>query len=82
MKGKFDEAIELCKQSLAIQKKIKGNTHPDVGMGLANLSVALWKQGDFDGALPLLEEASEIFGGHPAMLKDIEVLKRHGPCPH
>ena len=77
--GKFDEAAALYQNAIAIFKTSLGPTHPNVGVLLSNTAVLLWKQGDFDGALPLLEEANAINGG--GYDKFVGMLKAHDACP-
>ena len=67
-------------QAVAILRKAYGNSHPRVASQLANTAVIMWQLEDFDGAVPLLQEASDILGGHTGMLGDIEKIKRHEPC--
>ena len=42
--GKLDEAEPLYRESLAIDKKVYGEEHPEVAIGLNNLAILLWTQ--------------------------------------
>ena len=42
--GKLDEAEPLYKESLAIDKKVYGDEHPEVATDLNNLALLLWNQ--------------------------------------
>ena len=48
--GNLDEAEKLNRESLAIQRKLLGEVHPDVVSSLNNLAVLLLKKRDLDGA--------------------------------
>ena len=72
--------MPLYKKAMAIRKKVFGPTHPAVAQTMSNIAVALWKQKEFGGAASMLQEASDILGGHPAMLAAIAQIKRHEPC--
>ena len=72
--------MPLYKKAMAIQKKVFGPTHPTVAHTMSSIAVALWKQKEFGEAASMLQEASDILGGHPGMIADIAQIKRHEPC--
>lgn len=59
--GRDEEAEELHRRALAIQKKTLGPDHPAVAGSLQNLSAALLKMGRPEEAAPLVEQALAIF---------------------
>ena len=67
-------------KAVAILRKVHGKSHPAVANLLASTAATMWKLEDFDGALRLLQEASDILGGHRGMLAAIEKIKRHESC--
>ncbi len=71
--GRHDRAATLYRAALDIDKQALGNDHPQVGMHLQNLAVALHAQGKLEEAAPLYEESMQIlqrvYGEkHPQML--------------
>jgi tetratricopeptide (TPR) repeat protein len=76
VQGKYDEAEPLCRQSLAIRRKVcaihltassrdhsckvLGEEHPDVATSLNNLAVLLKTQGKYDEAEPLYRQSLAI----------------------
>ena len=58
--GKLDEATPYMEQSLAIWKKVYGEEHPKVALGLNNLALLLWRLGRHADAIPYQVEAVEI----------------------
>ena len=59
--GKYDEAMPLYKESLAIDRKVYGNEHPDVAIDLNNLAMLMWNEDiDREEAARLGKEALEI----------------------
>ena len=71
--GRHDRAATLYRAALDIDRQALGNDHPQVGMHLQNLAVALQAQGKLEEAVPLYEESMQIlqrvYGDkHPQML--------------
>ena len=58
--GKYDEAVPLYKESLAIWKKVFGDEHPKVAIALNNFASLLKAQGKYDEAVPLFKESLAI----------------------
>ena len=58
--GKYNEAIPLAEQALAIRKKQLGDNHPDTATSLNNLALLYRLQGRYSEAEPLLKEALTI----------------------
>ena len=56
-KGDYAGAEGLYREALAIQRKFRGNEHPDVARSLNNLAGVLREQGDYAGAEALHGEA-------------------------
>ena len=87
--GKYDEAVTLYKESLAIRKKVFGDEHPSVAESLKNLAVLWWKQNNFQKAEPMFEESvricQRVLGCDHPQTKNYEVglqmLKARLPCP-
>ena len=69
--GKLGEAEPLYKESLAIKKKVFGDEHPQVALGLNNLAVLLEEGfGNYEESYKLKKEAlairKKVFGDeHP-----------------
>jgi tetratricopeptide (TPR) repeat protein len=55
--GKYEEADELFRQTLAIHRKLHGDEHPDIARSLSNLGEVLAKRGKYDEAERLVREA-------------------------
>ena len=55
--GKYAEAIEIAKRSLALAEKQLGPDHPDVGQSLNNLALLYDKQGRYGEAEPLYKRS-------------------------
>jgi CHAT domain-containing protein/tetratricopeptide (TPR) repeat protein len=60
-RGKYEAAVPLARQSLALRKEILGEKHPDYAHGLHNLAELYRAVGDYDKALPLQERARAIY---------------------
>ena len=58
--GKYNEAITLAEQALAIRKKVLGNNHPDTATSLDNLAALYQSQGRYTEAEPLYKQALAI----------------------
>ncbi|KAM3100088.1 CHAT domain-containing protein [Phormidesmis sp. 146-12] len=58
--GKFNEAIPLAEQVLAIHKRILGENHPYVDTSLNNLAMLYQRQGRYAEAEPLFKQALEL----------------------
>ena len=58
--GKYNEAIPLAEQSLAIRKKILGDNHLDTAISLNSLALVYYFQGRYAEAEPLYKEALAI----------------------
>ena len=59
-RGRHDRAATLYRAALDIDRQALGNDHPQVGMHLQNLAVALHAQGKLEEAAPLYEESMQI----------------------
>ena len=55
--GKYDEAGDLYRQSLAMRKRQDGDTDRGVATTSSNLSVILYRKGDLKGAIAVAEDA-------------------------
>ena len=62
--GDYARALPLFEQSLAIQKNVLGEHHPDYALSLNNLAQLYKIQGDYARALPLFEQATAITTGN------------------
>ena len=58
--GKFNAAIPLAEQALAIRKHILGENHPDVATSLNNLAKLYHDQGRYTEAEPLYQRSLQI----------------------
>ncbi|MCA2795468.1 tetratricopeptide repeat protein [Microcystis sp. M100S2] len=58
--GKYNEAIPLAEQALAIRKKVLGDNHPDTAQSLNNLAELYTVQGRYSEAEPLYKQALAI----------------------
>jgi CHAT domain-containing protein/Tfp pilus assembly protein PilF len=58
--GKYNEAIPLAEQALAIRKKVLGDNHPDTATSLNNLAELYRVQGRYSEAEPLYKQALAI----------------------
>jgi tetratricopeptide (TPR) repeat protein len=58
--GKYNEAIPLAEQVLAIRKKVLGDNHPDTATSLNNLALLYKSQGRYSEAEPLYQQALAI----------------------
>ena len=58
--GDLEEAEPLYRESLAIDKKVYGEEHPQVAQALNELTLLLWKLGRHDEAIPYQEQAVRI----------------------
>jgi CHAT domain-containing protein/Tfp pilus assembly protein PilF len=58
--SKYDEAIRLTEQLLAIRERILGTEHRDVAAAINMLAVNYWRKGDYTKAEPLYERALAI----------------------
>ncbi len=72
-RGRHAHAATLYRAALDIDRQALGNDHPQVGMHLQNLAVALQAQGKLEEAAPLYEESMQllqrVYGEkHPQML--------------
>jgi tetratricopeptide (TPR) repeat protein len=59
--GKYTEATEIAKQSLAINEKVQGHQHPEVATSLNNLALLFQELGRYADAEPLLTQSLSIF---------------------
>ena len=59
--GKFNEAIPLAQQALAIRKRILGENHLDVATNLSNLARLYRNQGRYTEAEPLYKQSLELY---------------------
>jgi CHAT domain-containing protein/Flp pilus assembly protein TadD len=58
--GKYNEAIPLAEQALAIRKKVLGDNHPNTARSLNNLAGLYESQGRYSEAEPLYKQALAI----------------------
>lgn len=58
--GKYQEAIVLLQQSLAIREKVRGPDHVDTATLLNNLAVVYGNIGQYDKAIPMSQRALAI----------------------
>ena len=58
--GKYSEAIEVTKRSLAIGEKLLGPDHPDVATSLNNMGLLYQEQGRYGEAEPLYKRSLAI----------------------
>ncbi|MCC3450425.1 MAG: tetratricopeptide repeat protein [Microcoleus sp. PH2017_40_RAT_O_B] len=58
--GKYDEAIPLAEQALAIRRKVLGQDHPSVATSLNNLAALYESQGRYREVEPLYRKALEM----------------------
>ena len=61
--GDFEAAVELCRESLEVWKKVHGERHPNVAITLARLGTSLRAQGDDEQAESALRAALATFDG-------------------
>ncbi|MGK7935249.1 MAG: tetratricopeptide repeat protein [Xenococcaceae cyanobacterium] len=77
--GKYNEAIPLAEQALAIRKKVLGDNHPDVAESLNNLAVLYESQGRYTEAEPLYQQAltirkQQLGDNHPDVAESLNNL--------
>lgn len=60
-RGKFKEALPLCKRALAIREKVLGPNHPDVAKQLNNLALLCQNQGKYAEVEAYYERALQIY---------------------
>ena len=77
--GKYDTAIPLAQQALAIRKRILGEKHPHVATSLNNLALLYKNQGRYTEAEPLYRQAlamrQELLGQkHPDVASSLNNL--------
>ena len=77
--GKYNEAIPLAEQALAIRKQQLGDNHPDTAQSLNNLAGLYQSQGRYSEAEPLYKEALFIFkqqlgNNHPDVAQTLNNL--------
>ena len=53
--GEYDEAEDLFRESLAMKRRLLGDSHPDVATGLNNLAFVLHDSGDYSAAEPIFQ---------------------------
>jgi tetratricopeptide (TPR) repeat protein len=61
-KRQYDEAEQLFRKALAIQRKVLGESHPGVAVIVNNLAALLQRKGDYAGAETLYRQAIELNG--------------------
>jgi tetratricopeptide (TPR) repeat protein len=59
-RGRYQQAVPLVQESLAIHKQALGERHPDYAATLNSLAVLYQYQGDYAKAEPLFRQAREI----------------------
>ncbi len=58
---RYDEAIAAHERALAIQRRVGGATHADVGHSLRGLAIVEDRRGNIEAGLTLFRQAQEIF---------------------
>ena len=58
--GKYEEAIELHRESLALRREFMGDDSPEVAISVGNLGYALIQAGELEAAEARLREAVEL----------------------
>ena len=59
-RGKYDEAIPLYEEAIAINKQVYGDRHPVTAVNLENMGSVYMRKGDFAKTLALLDEVLSI----------------------
>ena len=73
--GKYAEATEIAKQSLALAEKKFGTDHPSVGSSLNNLALLYASQGRYAEAEPLYKRSLAL--GEKALGPDHQIGRAH-----
>ena len=60
-RGKFKEALPMCKRALGIREKVLGPEHPDVAKQLNNLALLCQNQGKYNEVEQYYERALHIY---------------------
>ena len=60
--GKYDQALPLYEEALALRGRVLGQDHPNYAQSLNNLALLYDSQGKYDQALPLYEKALALIG--------------------
>ena len=60
-RGKFKEALPMCKRALGIREKVLGPEHPDVAKQLNNLALLCQNQGKYNEGEQYYERALHIY---------------------
>jgi tetratricopeptide (TPR) repeat protein len=73
---KSDEALKILERSLAVRKRLLGDTHPHVAVSLNDIGICHSQAGRYEEALPLLQEAMQVrvavFGeSHPLVASSL-----------
>src|SRR5580704_11009090 len=58
--GKLPEAEQYARQSLATLRRVEGEEHPDIAVGLNHLATVLKDEGKLDQAEPMLRQAFAV----------------------
>jgi CHAT domain-containing protein/Tfp pilus assembly protein PilF len=58
--GRYGDALQPARRTLAIRQELLGARHPDTGQSLNNLALLLEAQGDYAAARPLYDQALAI----------------------
>jgi tetratricopeptide (TPR) repeat protein len=56
LRGKYDAAEPLYRETLQLTEKVLGKEHPDTLTSMNNLARLLYSQGKYDAAEPLYRE--------------------------
>jgi tetratricopeptide (TPR) repeat protein len=75
--GKYTEATEIAKQSLAINEKVQGHQHPEVATSLNKLALLFQELGRYADAERLLTQSLSIFEklpDHPDLRQSLSNL--------
>jgi serine/threonine protein kinase/tetratricopeptide (TPR) repeat protein len=69
--AKFDDAERLAQQGLAMAKRHLPSNHPAVAKATSSLGKILEDRGEYDKAIPVLEEAVRLQSGSDAQVADL-----------
>jgi len=79
--GRYEDAIPLARDALAIYEKARGPEHPDVAISLNNLAAMYFSQGSYAKAEPLFKRSLAIYEKargpeHPDVASSLRNLAR------
>jgi tetratricopeptide (TPR) repeat protein len=58
--GECDAVVEIHKTALFIRESLLGTTHSDTGISYSNVALALYDQGNYDGAIDMYQKALKV----------------------